>query len=133
MNKKFKDEFANICVSNELERKIFEMTIDKESNKKRFNKLAYICLSAIIVCTLSLTVVYAKEIKQFFQNMWSSNIEFKNGKKETIIENGGFKKIPLTAKKVKNDNRPEMTENEIEDMLGFKILGYDNVTSKKMY
>lgn len=133
MNKKFKDEFANICVSNELERKIFDMTINKEAKKKRFNKLAYICLSAIMVFTLSLTVVYAKEIKEFFQNMWSSNIEFKNGEKETIIDNGSFKKIPTTAKKVKNDNRSEMTESEIEDMLGFKILGYDNTTSKKMY
>ena len=133
MNKKFKDEFANICVSNELERKIFDMTINKKTKKKWFTKLVYLGLSAIMVCTLSLSVVYAKEIKQFFQNMWSSNIEFKNGEKETIIENGVFKKIPTTAKKVKNDNRPEMTENEIEDMLGFKILNYDNVTSKKMY
>ncbi len=131
MNKKFKDEFANICISNELERKIFDMISQNKSKKKGCTRLVYVSLSAIIVCTLSLSVIYAKEIKQFFEN-WPSSIEFKNGEKETIIENGIFKKIPTTAKIVKNDNMLEMTENEIEAMLGFKILGYDNVTSNKM-
>ena len=133
MNKKFKDEFANICVSNELERKIFDMTINKEAKPKRFSKLVYISLSVIMICTLSLSVVYAKEIKQFFQNIWSSKVEFDNGEKENIIENGVFKQIPTTAKKVEDGSGIEMSRNEIEDMLGFKILNYDKATSEKMY
>ncbi len=132
MNKKFKEGFANIRVSDELERKVLDMTINKEINKKRLPRLVYASVIIIMLGMFSLTLVYAKEIKEFFQN-WSSNIVFKNGEKQTIVENGIFKKIPATAKKSGNDSGIEMTENEIEEMLGFKILGYDKATSKKMF
>lgn len=132
MNKKFKDEFSNISISDELERKIFNKTVNKEKSKN-FTKLAYISLSTIIVCALSLSLVYAKEIKQIFQN-WSSSISFENGSKETIIENSLFKKIPTNVKKTKDgESAIEMTEDEIENMLNFKILVYDKATTKNMY
>ena len=133
MNKKFKDEFSNICISKELEGRIFDMTINKEKKYKKIPKFVYVSLCAVMICTLSLTVVYAKEIKQFFQN-WSSSIEFKDGTKETISENSTYKKIPDTAIKTeKIIERIEMSGTEIEDMLNFKILGYDKATTKNMY
>lgn len=133
VNKGFKDDFSNICVSKELERKILDMTINKEKKSKGASKLVYISLGAIMIGALSLTLGYAEEIKQFFQN-WSSSVVFENGEKETITVNSTFKKIPSTAKKTKEyDNSIEMSENEIEDMLNFKILGYDNATTKTMY
>ena len=66
MNKKIKNAFSDVSISENLERNILNMTINKQTHR-RF-KLSYVCSIAVAVCLLSVTVVYAKEIKEFFQN-----------------------------------------------------------------
>ena len=134
MNKQFKEEFASIQVSKDLEKKIFDKTINKQEGKKKIPKFSYACFGLAFLCILSLSLVSAKEIKKVFQ-YWSSEVKFENGEKTTIVENAIFKEIPASAKKSpqeKDSNGLELTEEEIENTLGFKILGYDDAISKVM-
>ena len=42
MNKQFKEEFASIQVSKDLEKKIFDKTINKQEGKKKIPKFSYV-------------------------------------------------------------------------------------------
>ena len=90
MNKKIKNAFSDVCVSEKLERNILNMTVNKQKQTHRRFKLSYVCSIAVAVCLLSVTVVYAKEIKEFFQN-WSTSIKLENGTEVKISENNNYK------------------------------------------
>jgi len=133
MNKKIKNAFSDVCVSEKLERNILNMTVNKQKQTHRRFKLSYICSIAVVVCLLSVTVVYAKEIKEFFQN-WSTSIKLENGEEVKISENNNFKEIPTDAIKVQeNQTRPKMTFEEIEEMLKFSILKLPKNNTKEIY
>ena len=89
MNKKIKNAFSDVSVSENLERNILNMTVNKQKQTHRSFKLSYVCSIAVAVCLLSVTVVYAKEIKEFFQN-WSTSIKLENGEEVKISENNNF-------------------------------------------
>ena len=124
MNKKIKNAFSDVCVSEKLERNILNMTVNKQKQTYRRFKLSYVCFVAVVVCLLSVTVVYAEEIKEFFQN-WSTSIKLDNGTEVKISENNNFKEIPTDAIKVEeNALSPKMTFEEVEEMLKLSILIY---------
>lgn len=133
MNKKIKNAFSDVCVSEKLERNILNMTVNKQKQTHRRFKLSYVCSIAVAVCLLSVTVVYAKEIKEFFQN-WSTSIKLENGEEVKISENNNFKEIPTDAIKVKeNSESPKMTFIEIEEMLKFSILKLPENNTNDIY
>lgn len=133
MNKKIKNAFSDVCVSEKLERNILNMTVNKQKQTHRRFKLSYVCSIAVAVCLLSVTVVYAKEIKEFFQN-WSTSIKLENGEEVKISENNNFKEIPTDAIKVnENSESPKMTFKEVEEMLKFSILKLPENNTNDIY
>ena len=131
MNKKIKNAFSDVSISENLERNILNMTINKQTHR-RF-KLSYVCSIAVTVCLLSVTVVYAKEIKEFFQN-WSTSIKLENGEEVKISENNKFKEIPTDAIKVKENSESfKMTFEEVEEMLRFSILKLQENNTSEIY
>ena len=133
MNKKIKNAFSDVCVSEKLERNILNMTVNKQKQTHRRFKLSYVCSIAVAVCLLSVTVVYAKEIKEFFQN-WSTSIKLENGEEVKISENNNFKEIPTDAIKVnENSENPKMTFKEVEEMLKFSILKLPENNTNDIY
>ena len=133
MKNKIKTAFLNICVSDKLDMKILNMTINKKEKKYRQLKLSYVCSIVLLIFLLSVTVVSSKEIKKFFES-WGTFIELENGTKINVSENNNFKEIPNSAIKVKqSQNRPQMTYGEIEKMLGFSILKLPKENTKEIY
>lgn len=133
MNKKIKDAFSNICISKKTEDSILDMTVNKNEKKNYRFRLSYICSIALIACVLSITVVYAKEIKKFFQN-WGSSVKLDDGSQVKISEDNGFKEIPTSAIKV-GEFEPDlkMDYEEIEKMLGFSILKLPENNTNEIY
>ncbi|MGM9878019.1 MAG: hypothetical protein ACI33S_05145 [Bacilli bacterium] len=133
MNKKIKNAFSGVNVSEKLERNILNMTVNKQKQAHRIFKLSYLCSIAVAICLLSVTIVYAKEINEFFQS-WSTSINLKNGTKVKISENNNFKEIPTDAIKVKDNSKsPKMTFKEVEEMLKFSILKLPENNTKDIY
>ena len=133
MKKKKKNAFSDVCVSEKLERNILNMTVNKQKQTYRRFKLSYVCFVAVVVCLLSVTVVYAEEIKEFFQN-WSTSIKLDNGTEVKISENNNFKEIPTDAIKVEeNALSPKMTFEEVEEMLKLSILKLPENNTNDIY
>ena len=132
MNKKIKNAFSEICVSEKLERNILNMTVNKEKRALKNYKLSYVCSIALVICMVSVSIVYAAEIKAFFEN-WSTSIRLEDGTEIKISENNTYKQIPNNAPKTYKTEDDigtiSMTHKEIEDVLGFDILKYENVTN----
>lgn len=130
---KIKKAFSEITVSESLERRILNMTVNKEEKAKKRFKPVYICCVVLLVCALSFSAVYAENIKEFIES-WSASVDLGNGEKLTISENNSFKVIPDTAIKVGEDeNSPVMSFKEIEDMLGFKLLKLRENNTDEIY
>ena len=122
MKKKIKNAFSVICISEKVEKNILNMTIHKHSKSNGKIKVSYACGITIIMCLISLTIVYAKEIEKIIRN-WSTSVALEDGTKINISENNDFKEIPSSAIKVKEDEAGlKMTYQKIEEMLGFSFL-----------
>lgn len=133
MENKIKNAFSDIYVSDKLDRKILNLTVNKKEKKYRQLKLSYVCSIVLSIFLLSVTVVSSKEIKKFFES-WSTFIELENGTKINVSENNNFKEIPNSAIKVKQgENRPQMTYSEIEEMLKFSILKLPKDNTEEIY
>ena len=128
MKNRIKNLYNSLEVSEEAENSILNKTIYK---KKTFNfkKIGYSFGIFLLVFTISISLVYAKEIVQFFKN-WSTGVEFEDGTKITLIENAKFKEISKNARK--SDSLVSMTHEEVEKNLGFHILDYEYTSSKSM-
>ena len=86
MKNRIKNLYNSLEVSEEAENSILNKTIYK---KKTFNfkKIGYSFGIFLLVFTISISLVYAKEIVQFFKN-WSTGVEFEDGTKITGTLNG---------------------------------------------
>lgn len=133
MKNKIKNAFSDICVSEKLDRKILNMTVNNKEKKYKQLKLSYVFSIVLVICLLSITVVSSKEIKKFFE-CWSTSIELEDGTKINVSENNNFKEIPNSAIKIKKgENRQQMTYGEIEEMLGFSILKLPKENTEEIY
>lgn len=128
MKNEIKNLYNSLEMSKELENNILDKTMYK---KKGFNykKLGVSLSIFLFVFTISISLVYAKQIVNFFK-MWSTGVEFVDGTKVTLIENASFKEINENA--IKSDNPISMTLDEVEKNLGFHILDYEHTSSKLM-
>ena len=127
MKNKINDSYKSIQITNDLENKIMEKTINKR--KFSYKRLGYSLGLILLVFTISFSIVYAKQIAEFFKN-WSTGVEFENGTKVNIVENANFKEINTNARK--SENLISMTHDEVEQNLGFHILDYEHTTNKSM-
>lgn len=127
MKNKINDSYKAIEISDDLETKIIDKTINKR--KYNYKKLGYSLGLIVFVFTISISLVYAKQIVEFFKS-WSASVEFEDGTKVNIVENANFKEISKNA--IKSENLVSMTHDEIEQSLGFHILDYEHTTSKSM-
>ena len=85
-------------------------------------------VAAVILCIASGLVAFAGN---HYSN-WSSLITLDDGTTVEVYEDIPFKVIPKDAPTVnsdKNENPIEMTKSEVEDKLGFAILGFEDATS----
>ncbi len=128
MKNKIQNSYSSLEISKELENNILRKTVYKKE-KSNYKKLGYAIGVFLLIFTISITLVNAKQIVQFFKS-WSTGIEFENGTKVTLIENANFKEINKSAKK--SENPISMTHDEVENNLGFHILDYDNTSTKIM-
>lgn len=109
------------------------MTINRQNKNTKRWKLSYGYLTVLLICLLSITVVYAKEIKEFIQN-WSTSITLKDGTKINISEKNNFKDISQNAIIVKNnEDSLKMNYQEIEKMLGFSLLKLSENNPEEIY
>lgn len=88
--------------------------------------------ACLFLCLLIGTATYAA----YEAYEWSSSILFEDGSEVKFVENAPFKEIPDSAPKTKQTedsrNTISMAHSEIEKVLGFHILNYDNITSDKI-
>lgn len=123
-----KDSYNSLQINEEIENNILNRTINKKK-KFKYKKVGYAIGIFLLVFSVSISLVYAKQIVQFFKN-WSSNVEFEDGTKVNIVENANFKEINKKARK--SEYLTSMTHNEVEQNLGFHILDYEHTTSKSI-
>ncbi len=153
--KRIKNAFLDVNVSENLERNILNMTVNREVKKRKF-KLAYLALIAVLVTGFSLSFVYAKEIKKAVQKIFSINVKMgdEEDSKVKINVDGITHPIPNTVKRsgtrivevevygpggkqVMKDGKPlkekhedtislNRTIEETEKDLGFPILKYND-------
>ncbi len=127
MKNKISDSYKSIQISNNLENKIMGKTINRR--KYNYKKLGYSLGLIVLVFTISISIVYAKQIAEIFKS-WSTGVEFEDGTKVNIVENANYKEISKNARK--SENLISMTHDEVEHNLGFHILDYELTTSKSM-
>lgn len=136
-DKNFINAFKKINVSNNLERNILNMTVNKEVKKRKF-KLAYLAIIAVLITGFSLSFVYAKEIKSLIKD-WSLKIGLGN-EEGTVVDSKskwGNKIVPDDIKQRElfdssyNDGI-DITFKEVEEMLGFNILNLDKYANEKV-
>ena len=133
MNKKIKNAFNDVKVNEDLEKRILDMTVNKNGYKQRRWKLSYIYTSILLIGILSLSVVYAQEIKDFV-NSFSTNINVESNKNIKISDNVKFKNISVNALKVKeSENSYQMSFDEVEKNLGFEILKLRENNTNEIY
>ena len=136
-DKNFINAFKKINVSNNLERNILNMTVNKEVKKRKF-KLAYLAIIAVLITGFSLSFVYAKEIKGLIKD-WSLKIGL-GDEEGTVVDSKskfGNKIVPDDIKQNEvweptADDWVDMTFNEIEEMLGFNILNLDKYANNEV-
>jgi hypothetical protein len=122
---KYKEIFSDIYVSEGLERNILNMTGKKRLESKPMLKLVYIFSIVFLMCVFSLSVVYAKEIKETIDK-WASFIFMGDGTKVPIGENNDGIKLPENVTK---EGKDEMTLKEAEKMLDINLLSSPLFTS----
>lgn len=99
-----------------------------KASRKKSTVLKFSIVAAVILCMVSGIVVFAGN---HYSN-WSSFITFDDGTTVEVYEDIPFKVIPKDAPIVnsdKNENAIEMTKSEVENKLGFAILGIEDATS----
>lgn len=116
MKEKLTEAYKNIKVSEKTEQIIMSKTIKKPKSMK----IQYLLPLTSICFLLFVSVIYADEIKEGIK-YWSSSIIMNSNKKIKIGQITNPKEIKKTALKT-NDGSIELSYNEIETMLGFKIL-----------
>lgn len=62
MNNKIKNAYSDIKMSAEVEEKILNMTVNRKEKRRRKYKFAYASCIAIVVCCLSLPIIYAMQV-----------------------------------------------------------------------
>jgi hypothetical protein len=115
---KYKEIFSDIHISKDLEKNILSMTEKKKLNSKPMLRLAYICSAILFMFIFSLSVVYAKEIKNTIEK-WTSFIFMDDGTKVPVSENNSGIKLPENVAK---EDINEMSLEEVEKMLGMDFL-----------
>lgn len=125
LNKAYSDEHAkeNVKPSYALNQEtISKMREQSNMNKRklgfRLNKVAKLAVACTCVCVIAgLTTVTYSAIKKHF----NSTIEMDNGYSVELSADVQYKNIPNDVLKV--DAPKELQWNDIEDMLGFTLLG----------
>jgi len=90
-----------------------------------FKRLGYAACAAAVICSLTLGVVFADNIKEFFKATLSSE----NG----TVEIDDIATVDIKATALKDADMRQMTVTEAEDMLGVDILTSDKATSDILY
>lgn len=132
-NKEINSAFSKIIVPKKVENNILSKTINnKKESIKRFN-LSYICLAGFVFCFLSVTVIYAKEIKNFVEK-WSVTMHLTDGNDIKISENNNYKYIPTSALKVQlGESKPQMKYEQVETMLAIRLLKINSNNEGEIY
>ena len=116
MNKKYKEAISQIQISEELERKILSMSINKKEKRMRLSKLANSLLIFGIVLSTGFIVIFAKDIVSFV----TSSFTIDDG---TVIESEEIGPVKI------NEDAPlmqkKMTFSEAEKILGIDLLTSD--------
>lgn len=119
---KIRQAFSNVYVSKQLEEKIFSLTVEKKTKKHLKFKVSYAVILIFVMCVVSLPIVYATEFKEIIKR-WSSSVKLEDDTEIKVSESNGYKEIPKDAAKTRKYERGiEMTYQQVEEMLGFKIL-----------
>lgn len=130
-NKIIKDAFMDIKVDKKLDTKILDSTINKNSINKKYFKLAQTLSLIVFACLISLSVVYADEIKEFIDS-FKAVVKLEDGTELNITDNMGFKEINNTDL-ITSGKRIQTTYEKLEHMLGFSILKIQDRITDEIY
>ena len=125
MKNKYKNSISRIHVSNELENKILDKTINNK--KYKIPKLSYGICAFLLVCFLGASVMHAKEIKSFFRAV----LLFENGENHNI-GNMTYVNIKDTSKR-SGENAIETTLKGMIKELGISVLASSRATNEMAY
>lgn len=129
MNKKIKDSYSNVVVSKELENKIMKCSLEGKKEFKRHK----VSLAIGIICLLLFlaTRVNAEDIEKFWVRVFNMGaIKDINGKRYQMYEEvKGVKFNDIDLSNIVTEEEFETTVNEVENLVGVKLLKYDNATS----
>lgn len=127
-----KDTYNKIEVTDEVRQKVFNNTIYSKPKRNTFRKLVLTLGSIVGVCAISLSVVYADEIKEYLAS-WRAVYSFSNHD-DAVLDNESY-----SYKEIKDDTFNTHNEGlllnykEVEESLGFKILKSKLQTSEEIY
>lgn len=134
-NDKYKKSMEVIKISNDVEEKI----MNKLKISKLNFKMAFACMTILLVSIVSVTITYAEEIKECWQNI-KFTFSTKEKEEETI-SNFGYKITAVDNLELDNGDYSIdsydiygdwITKEQLEKDLGFKILKYDKESKDKV-
>ncbi len=121
MKNEYRQSFEKYPIRDSVKQKLFVRI-----TKKTSYRLSYAILALFLICTVSISVVYADEIREVFKT-WTA--------KETSADIPENANVDITAKKTNLDNTliQDIKVNDslipirkIEDFLGVKLLKYQD-------
>ena len=132
MKNKYKDSISKLHISEELERNILNMTVNKEKKTKRIPRLAYTLGVILMLFTMCVGIVYAEEIKTFFTNI-TTTLSSENGDNIPIGDMATVEINQHVKKTIDEYDHPIVTTlKEVEKNFGIDILSSAKATSDTM-
>ena len=133
MNNKYKKAISEIEISEEQERKILSMAINRKKKGVLLPKFAYPLMLVVLIGIVGFGTVYAKDIVSYI----STVLSFEDGTTHPIGNIHAVKINEDTAVIKYNEDGAttfvEMTVAEVEKTLGIDILTSDMATSNILY
>ncbi len=127
--KRIAKAFAGITVPEDLKKKVMSATVFREKREMKQFRPAVVAIVLAICLGISVSVVYAEEIKE-----WYISVVLKNGELSNISNGNPFKKIPEDVLKVgMYEPLVEMSYEEVEKMLESELLKFDEENLPMVY
>ncbi len=140
INKQYKSFLNKVDISKEKSEEIYNNILIKGKKHKNNQKLLFICISIFFVIVGSLSIVYAKDIKNFVQGL--TKAQFKNNKvgltSDVRSKINYDADIPeATVKSVIDQENGNLNNSysyeQLEQLLGIKLLKSEYFGDKSLY
>ena len=140
--KKIKDAFTKLTVSKEFDDKVLGKTINKKNYHNNKLQLGIMISSVLLVCLISISVVYAKEIKEIINSLISPAYKYETYKEWDNTGVYGVSKDAEGVHTISINGKVEIKSNanlksfgyksisDVENNLGIRLLKSNKFSAK---